>query len=99
MQDLSLFLPLLPPFAARALGGQIAGMMLPRNKASVFGNCLAGVIGGSAATAMLAMIDPSLSDLVSFNGPAALLAEMGSGVLGGGALLILVGFLSQDKAA
>jgi len=85
-----------------AAGGNVAGLALKQYDLGTLGNSIAGVIGGAVGAQILgllldagdgAVVGPSGYDI------GTLVAQVASGGVGGGALLVLVGLMKQVMGA
>jgi uncharacterized membrane protein YeaQ/YmgE (transglycosylase-associated protein family) len=81
-----------------AAGGNVAGLALKRYDLGTIGNSIAGVIGGAVGAQILGLLlDGGDGAVVGPNGydMGTLIAQVASGGVGGGGLLVLVGLMKQ----
>ena len=88
---------LLISLIAGALGGNIAGGLLPRLNLGLLINSLSGVLGGALGNHALALLGvgglaQTPPDSAALD-PAALITQLAAGGLGGGACLLAAGLL------
>jgi hypothetical protein len=81
-----------------AAGGNMAGLALKQYDLGTVGNSITGVIGGGIGAQIIGvLLDGGEGAVVGPNGYdiGTLIAQIASGGVGGGALLLLVGLLKQ----
>jgi len=87
------YLPLIIHLISGALGGNLAGRLIPNYSMGVAGNSVAGVLGGGIGGWILGMLG-----LVSIDSGLDLFAVLGNivgGALGGGLIMVVLGTLKK----
>ncbi|MDJ0826256.1 MAG: hypothetical protein QNJ16_12200 [Rhodobacter sp.] len=90
---------LLISLIAGAVGGNAVGGVLRNLNLGVIGNSLTGIVGGGIGGQLLAML--GAPDLAGAAGEAAgldigtILGQVGSGAVGGGALMAVIGVVKN----
>jgi hypothetical protein len=88
--------------------GNVVGLALKQYDLGTIGNSIAGVIGGGVGAQVLGVLLDGGAEAGAVVGPGGydigtLIAQIASGGVGGGALLVLVGLMKQamsgEKAA
>lgn len=81
--------PLLIQLASGAVGGNLAGKLLPNNSLGTIGNSIAGIAGGGIGGYLLGMLgmggDAAATDL------SGIIQNLAGGGAGGGALMAIIG--------
>ena len=83
-----------------AAGGNVVGLALKQYDLGTVGNSIAGVIGGGVGAQIIGVLLDGGVEAGAVVGPGGydigtLIAQIASGGVGGGALLLLVGLLKQ----
>ena len=83
-----------------AAGGNVVGIALKQYDLGTIGNSIAGVIGGGVGAQIIGVLLDGGAEAGTVVGPGgydigALIAQIASGGVGGGALLLLVGLMKQ----
>ena len=81
-----------------AAGGNVVGLALKQYDLGIIGNSIAGVIGGAVGAQIIGvLLDGGEGAVVGAGGYniGTLIAQVASGGVGGGALLVLVGLMKQ----
>ena len=91
---------LLIQLASGALGGNVAGSLLKNLSLGTLGNSLAGIVGGWLGGTLLTQVMnmPAATSAVGGLDPMAILGQLASGGVGGGALMAIVGLLRNMLA-
>jgi hypothetical protein len=85
---------------AGVAGGNMVGLALKQYDLGIIGNSIAGVIGGGIGAQIIGLLLDGGAGAGAVVGPngydiTTLIAQVASGGVGGGALLILVGLMKQ----
>ncbi len=72
-----------------AIGGNLAGKLLPKFDLGTLWNSAAGVVGGGIGAQAIAAVLPGL--LVGGTGLGGVLSSVAAGGVGGGVMLVIVG--------
>lgn len=83
-------LPLLVSLGSGAVGGNLAGKLMPKKSLGTIGNSIVGILGGGIGGQLLGMIGISTGGGMDV---AGILGTMASGGVGGGVLLLIVSFI------
>ncbi len=83
-------LPLIIQLIAGAIGGNAAGSLMKKYSLGTLGNSLAGIIGGGLGGQILGMLGVATSGGMDF---AGILSSLGSGAVGGGVVMAIVGVI------
>ena len=87
------YLPLIIQLISGALGGNLAGKLVPNISLGTLGNSISGILGGGIAGLLLSMIglgEPEASLELS-----SVLGSIVGGGLGGGIIMAILGFLKR----
>ena len=87
------YLPLIIQLISGALGGNLAGKLVPNISLGTLGNSISGILGGGIAGLLLGMIglgEPEASLELS-----SVLGSIVGGGLGGGIIMAILGFLKR----
>ena len=87
------YLPLIIQLISGALGGNLAGKLVPNISLGTLGNSISGILGGGIAGLLLSMIglgEPEASLELS-----SVLGSIVGGGLGGGIIMAIFGFLKR----
>jgi len=85
--------PLLIQLASGAVGGNLAGKLLPNQSLGTVGNSIAGILGGGLGGQLLSMLSGSGVDAAAAMDMGGIVKNLASGGLGGGALMAIVGVI------
>jgi hypothetical protein len=83
---------------AGVAGGNVVGLVLKQYDLGIIGNSIAGLIGGGIGAQIIGLLlDGGAGAVVGPNGYdiETLIAQVASGGVGGGVLLVLVGLMKQ----
>jgi hypothetical protein len=85
---------------AGVAGGNVVGLVLKQYDLGITGNSIAGLIGGGIGAQIIGLLLDGGAEVGAVVGPngydiETLIAQLASGGVGGGALLILVGLMKQ----
>lgn len=92
---------ILIPIISGVIGGNVAGSSLKKFSLGPTGNSFVGLLGGAAGAIILGMIGGAGVDSIPLTSQAgtinmsALVAAIGSGGIGGGVLMSVVGVLRE----
>jgi len=84
-----------------ALGGNVAGKLMPNSSMGTLWNSVAGIAGGGIGSTILGMLGigaASATDAAASGGMpdiGTLLGMGGSGLVGGGAVMAILGFIRK----
>ncbi|MBT8232541.1 MAG: hypothetical protein HKO66_01865 [Saprospiraceae bacterium] len=86
--------------ASGALGGNLAGSLLKNSSMGTLWNSVAGIAGGGLGGAVLGMINPELGAAAADTGLdiTSILSSVGSGGVGGGAVMAIIGMIKKAMA-
>lgn len=87
------YLPLIIQLISGALGGNLAGKLVPNISMGTLGNSISGILGGGIGGLLLSMIglgEPEAS--LEFS---SVLGSIVGGGLGGGIIMAILGFLKR----
>jgi len=87
------FLPLIIQLISGAVGGNVAGSFLKNFSLGTIGNSIVGILGGGIGGQILAMVGLNIG-----GGAMSLMGIIGtvlSGLVGGGVLLAIIGFIRK----
>ena len=87
MEDL---LPLIVQLVTGAIGGNVAGKLLPSLSLGSTGNSIVGILGGGMGGQILGALDIASGGGMSLMG---ILGSVASGGVGGGVLLTVIGII------
>ncbi len=88
---------LLIQLASGALGGNVAGKLLKGSNLGTLWNSVVGIAGGGIGGTVLGMLSPALGAAASSGSMdvTSILGSVGGGVVGGGILMTIVGFIKK----
>lgn len=80
-----------------ALGGNVAGKLMPGSSLGTIGNSIAGILGGGAGGSILGFLSPSLGAAAASGSMdvTSILASVAGGGVGGGVLMAIIGFVKK----
>lgn len=84
--------PLLIQLASGAVGGNLAGKLLPNNSLGTIGNSIAGIAGGGIGGYLLSMLGMG-GDAAAATDLSGIIQNLGGGGAGGGALMAIIGIV------
>lgn len=87
------YLPLIIHLISGALGGNLAGRLIPNYSIGFVGNSIAGILGGGLGGWILGMLGFVSSD--SGLDLFAMLGNIVGGALGGGLIMVVLGILKK----
>jgi uncharacterized membrane protein YeaQ/YmgE (transglycosylase-associated protein family) len=82
--------PLLIQLASGAVGGNLAGKLLPNNSLGTIGNSIAGIAGGGIGGYLLVMLGLG-DDAAAATDLSGIIQNLAGGSAGGGALMAIIG--------
>ncbi|MCA6466721.1 MAG: hypothetical protein IM552_01825 [Chitinophagaceae bacterium] len=82
--------PLLIQLASGAVGGNLAGKLLPNNSLGTIGNSIAGIAGGGIGGYLLGMLGLG-DDAAAATDLSGIIQNLAGGSAGGGALMAIIG--------
>ncbi len=82
--------PLLIQLASGAVGGNLAGKLLPKSSLGTVGNSIAGILGGGLGGQILSMLGMGGAAGASMD-VSSIIQNLASGGVGGGALMAIIG--------
>lgn len=85
--------PLLIQLASGAVGGNLAGKLLPKNSLGTIGNSIAGIAGGALGGQLLGMLGMGGDAAASATDIGGIVQNLVGGGAGGGALMAIVGIV------
>jgi uncharacterized membrane protein YeaQ/YmgE (transglycosylase-associated protein family) len=84
-------LPLIIQLASGAVGGNVAGKLMPKSSLGTIGNSIAGIVGGGLGGQLLGML--GLGGAAGGMDVAGIISSIAGGGAGGGVLMAIVGFV------
>ncbi len=90
--------PLIIQLVSGAIGGNVAGGLLKKLDLGTLGNSIAGILGGGLGGQLLGMLgigDPGSAGALDVQ---SILASIGAGGAGGGALMAIIGAIKSAMA-
>lgn len=85
--------PLLIQLASGAVGGNLAGKLLPKNSLGTIGNSIAGIAGGALGGQLLGMLGMGGDAAASATDIGGIVQNLAGGGAGGGALMVIAGIV------
>jgi uncharacterized membrane protein YeaQ/YmgE (transglycosylase-associated protein family) len=82
--------PLLIQLASGAVGGNLAGKLLPKSSLGTVGNSIAGILGGGLGGQLLGMLGMG-GDAGASMDVSNIIQNLAGGGVGGGALMAIIG--------
>jgi len=79
--------------ASGALGGNVAGKLMPKFSLGTLGNSLLGIFGGGLGGTILSTLTGGAFDAGSALSATGIVSSLLSGGVGGGVLMIIVGLV------
>jgi len=87
-------LPLIIQLASGAVGGNVAGKLMPKSSLGTIGNSIAGIVGGGLGGQLLGLLgiggDAAAAGSMDVT---SILTSIAGGGAGGGILMAIVGFV------
>ncbi|HHN67678.1 MAG TPA: hypothetical protein ENK15_06550 [Thermopetrobacter sp.] len=91
------YLPLIINLVSGAVGGNVAGKLMPNASLGTLGNSLAGIVGGGLGGSLLGM-----AGLGGLTGGGmdigSIIGSIAGGGVGGGVLMAIIGFIRKAMA-
>ncbi len=80
-----------------AVGGNVAGKLMPKSSLGTLWNSVAGIAGGGIGSTILSMVGIGAADPTAGGSmdPMTLLGMGGSGLVGGGVVMAVIGFIRK----
>lgn len=85
-------LPLIIQLASGAVGGNVAGKMMPKSSLGTIGNSIAGIVGGGLGGQLLGLLGIGGTEGTGMDATSIISSIAGGGV-GGGVLMAIVGLV------
>jgi uncharacterized membrane protein YeaQ/YmgE (transglycosylase-associated protein family) len=85
-------LPLIIQLASGAVGGNLAGKLLPKSSLGTMGNSIAGIVGGGLGGQLLGMLGLGGAEGAGLN-VSSILSSIAGGGVGGGVLMAIIGIV------
>lgn len=85
-------LPLVIQLASGAIGGNVAGKLLPKSSLGTIGNSIAGLAGGGLGGQLLGMLGFGGAEGASLD-LTSILSSIAGGGVGGGVVMAIVGIV------
>jgi uncharacterized membrane protein YeaQ/YmgE (transglycosylase-associated protein family) len=82
--------PLLIQLASGAVGGNLAGKLMPKSSLGTVGNSIAGILGGGLGGQLLGMLGMG-GDAGAAMDVSGIIQNLAGGGVGGGALMAIIG--------
>jgi hypothetical protein len=86
-------LPLLIQLGSGAIGGNVAGKVMPQFNLGTLGNSIAGIAGGGIGGTLLSMVMGGAASGAGAMSITGILSSVAGGGLGGGALMAVIGIV------
>jgi uncharacterized membrane protein YeaQ/YmgE (transglycosylase-associated protein family) len=86
-------LPLIIQLASGAVGGNVAGKLMPKQSLGTIGNSIAGIVGGGLGGQLLGMLGIGGDAAAGSMDISSILTSIAGGGVGGGVLMAIVGFV------
>ncbi len=87
------YLPLIVQLVSGAVGGNVAGSLLKKQSLGTLWNSVAGILGGGLGGSILAML--GVGDGGAEMDLSGILSSVGSGGVGGGIVMVIIGFIKK----
>ncbi len=83
-----------------ALGGNVAGKLMPNSSLGTLWNSVAGIAGGGIGGQLLGMLLPSVGAAAAGGGMdiGSILAQVAGGGVGGGVVMAIIGMIKKAMA-
>jgi len=85
-------LPLIIQLASGAVGGNVAGKLMPKSSLGTLGNSIAGIVGGGLGGQLLGMLGIGGAEGGTLD-ISTILSSIAGGGVGGGVLMAIVGIV------
>ena len=82
------------PYLTGAAGGNIIGKILPNLNLGTLGNSISGIVGGGLGGTVLGALGVAAGPATSLD-VGSLLGGAGAGAVGGGIVMVVVGFVKK----
>jgi uncharacterized membrane protein YeaQ/YmgE (transglycosylase-associated protein family) len=89
------YLPLIIQLISGAVGGNVAGKLLPKLNLGTLGNSIAGIVGGGLGGTLLGMLGLATDGGMDVSG---ILSSLVGGGVGGGVVMAIVGVIKNAMA-
>lgn len=86
-------LPLIIQLASGAVGGNVAGKLMPKSSLGTIGNSIAGIVGGGLGGQLLGMLGLGGGGEGGSMDMGSIISSIAGGGVGGGVLMAIVGFV------
>lgn len=86
------YLPLIIQLVTGAVGGNVAGKLLPKLNLGTIGNSISGILGGGLGGTLLGMLGLGTDGGMDLSG---ILGSVAGGGVGGGAIMAIVGAIKN----
>lgn len=86
-------LPLIIQLASGAVGGNVAGKLMPKSSLGTIGNSIAGIVGGGLGGQLLGMLGVGGDAAAGSMDISSILTSIAGGGVGGGVLMAIVGIV------
>lgn len=80
-----------------AVGGNVAGSLMKKSSLGTLWNSVAGIAGGGIGGQVLGMLSPSLGAAAASGSMdvTSILGSVGGGLVGGGIVMTIIGFIKK----
>lgn len=89
------YLPLIIQLVSGAIGGNVAGKLLPKLNLGTLGNSIAGILGGGLGGSLLGMLGLATDGGMDVSG---IISSLAGGGVGGGVIMAVVGVIKNAMA-
>jgi uncharacterized membrane protein YeaQ/YmgE (transglycosylase-associated protein family) len=86
-------LPLVIQLASGAIGGNVAGKLLPKSSLGAIGNTIAGLVGGGLGGQLLGLLGLGGGAEAGSMDLSSIISSVAGGGVGGGVLMTIVGYI------
>lgn len=91
------FLPLIIQLISGAVGGNAAGSLMKNFSLGTLGNSVAGILGGGLGGQLLGMLGTGMGNGGGMD-IASIIGSVASGGVGGGVVMLVIGFIKKMLA-
>ena len=83
-----------------AVGGNVAGSLLKGSSLGTLWNSVAGIAGGGLGASIIGMVSPAAEAAAGSGSmdPMSLVSSVGGGLVGGGVVMTVIGFIKKAMA-
>lgn len=89
------YLPLIIQLISGAIGGNVAGKLLPKLSLGTLGNSITGILGGGIGGTLLGMLGLATDGGMDVSG---IISSLAGGGIGGGVIMAIIGAIKNAMA-